>query len=290
MSYDISNTTGGMDEFHTPLKRLPDRPVYGIGRNYDHEMPHSTFTTKNPQSLFASETNTNDNVNNTTTQSNPEELVPLNKMSLKLSKSKLFNKQTDLFSRSVPKKAIYYKPPSSSNIDNQFGIEEFLPPPLHKKYPIVSKNRPYQSITGGDGQQVDQIDRIGQIDQFNQPDQKSNPTGEWINPVMKTALNRQTNKEYEIKLILTSIVTILAIKLLQRVVSLKFNISSFVNILICIIMMNMTFSGVKLIRAKDQCFDLPLSNHQRQLLGLDPVDDLFIAKPSMKPRYTKLET
>lgn len=276
MNHDTSNTTVGMDEFHTPLKRLPERKFYGLAENQDREVPRTTLTSEATESLFA--TDDKDSFTSIPNEK-PEALMPLNKISLKLSKTKLFNKQTDLFSRTAPKKSIYYKPPSSSNIDNQFGIQEFLPPVILKKYPVVSKTKNLTKNVSGSTEAELEFEPETQT-----------PTGEWINPIMDVALSRQVNREAEIKSILTSIIGMLIVKLLERILVIKISgVSTYINVVVCIIALNISVRGFNLLKAKDQCLDLPLNNRQRELLGLNPLEDVFVAKPLQKPRYARVE-
>lgn len=253
MNYDMNNTTGGIDEFHTPLKRLPDRSIY----EFEDKDPH--FKREKQPS--------------TTTDSKPEQLIPLNQISMKLSKTKLFTKQNDLFNRTTPKKSIYYRPPASANIDNQFGIKEFLPPRVQKKYSMAPKTS--KSITsGGTEEEEEEINDI--------------PTGEWVNPVMKRALSRQINREYEVKSILTHTIGILVLKLIDRILSIKINVSMYVNLIVYMVIIRIIMSGLKLLKGKDQCIDLPLNNRQRQLLGLNPLEEVLVSSRNPRPRYAKI--
>ncbi|EGV64008.1 hypothetical protein PSN45_003914 [Yamadazyma tenuis] len=240
----MNDSTANMSAFHTPLKRLPDRPInLELESKLQREPPCKAVPEVSPQ----------------------EELKPLNEIAIQLSKTKLTNKQNDLFSRSSSKKSVYYKPPSSSNIDNQFGIKSFLPPIIKRNYPLMATPTPEQ-------QDLD-------------TEQTSIPTGEWENPVIQQALGRQVNRAVEIKRISTGVVVILWIQLVKKVVSV--NILHYpVSVIVLAQVLVILRCVYRLFKLKDQCVDLPLNNKQRVLLGLDTLDEDVDVKVE-KARYSQ---
>lgn len=225
--------------FYTPLKRLPDKPI----------------TFHKPQEIKYPKP----------TSQTPEVLKPLNEIAIQLSKTELLNKQNDLFSGSIPKKSVYYKPPSSSNVDNQFGIKTFLPPPVPRSFPLMKA--PINSTTD------------------NNETETTVPTGEWENPVMIQALSRQVNKSDLLKRVLMLMVLLMVLALAlshtSGIVSSSLSVMAIVNGLLLMINVYSFFC------AQDQCLDLPLSNKQRVMLGLDPLDD-DIDRVIEKYKYGKL--
>lgn len=165
------------------------------------------------------------------------------------------------------------------------------------------------------------------------------PTGEWYNPVVKIALLRQINKEKEFSRVSHNVIYIILFSILvevwKRLVLLylthklpfqnpyvyypkdvkvspvySFYGTIFVKIVGLLFITNILYGSYKLFKKQDQCTDLPLTNKQREMLGLtkitgkDPLDrdqiederaDLASKERKFKqkynsfnkPRYTK---
>lgn len=173
-------------------------------------------------------------------------------------------------------------------------LEDFIPPRIKQK----NKN-PIIVSTGYKGNQEAADDES--VDA---------PSGEWTSPVISEALRRQVNKEQQFKALWANVVRLFAFRMTllfgeylyhlykvayhdenqmyrntmwTRLYSLKqfqiaysyalvgyAHIGDFQWILVALI----AFNIVKLIRPQDQCKDLPLTNQQRELIGLQPLEQL----------------
>ncbi|KAK6457990.1 nuclear pore complex component-domain-containing protein [Scheffersomyces xylosifermentans] len=227
---------------------------------------------------------------------------------------------------------IYYRPPTSNFRDNQYGIESFLPPNIR-----INKNEDFSKTGSGLEQEDKNSRRIplyvnratenfqamiadpksvyqslrdqakdDELDDADLEDYNKNPTGEWINPIMRQALARQINKEFEIKKCLKNVLYLISFSLfrsfatkLLELYELKrrssityqlqhqyqkhgesdtFNLSENIYIVLfgrlvtAILILNIILSIIKLLKGQDQCKDLPLSDRQRQLIGLESTD------------------
>ncbi|KAK6204804.1 nuclear pore complex component-domain-containing protein [Scheffersomyces amazonensis] len=237
--------------------------------------------------------------------------------------------QTEKTDKSEP---IYYKPPSSNFKDNQYGIKSFLPPnvkigdnSLREKGSDSSKNKiplVFPKLLSNDSSNPDSgavdIQKVWQSinqdsiykkgpaydnDELDDNDLQGNnhATGEWTNPIVKQALGRQINKEYELKkclkfalyLIVFNLIKSLAIRfyVLYQLSQLKLKIEYQLHsskilaideniyiilisrLIIGIFLINILISTVNLFRDQDQCYDLPLSENQRVLIGLKPTNE-----------------
>lgn len=206
-----------------------------------------------------------------------------------LESQQLSNQQANsMFSKNEP---IYYSPPSSI----QPGIQGFLPPNVKntQKQSTISRRHAYNVI-----------DSVSdQIDENLEDATMSAPTGEWFNPVVKEALTRQVNKEDEFRKFAFNLMVVAILKYGLRFTkyvqswyinlrkqynpyaqyyspgissnsnsnaSTNFEIywSIFVNAIFCLLIYNIVISLYKLIKKQDECLDLPLSNKQRKMLGL----------------------
>jgi nucleoporin POM34 len=194
------------------------------------------------------------------------------------------------------KSPIYYKPPSSNFKDTQYGIKSFLPPnvqlikertnkvPLLVKYNKRERDLP-RNVPGKLSPSYIQDD----LSDEDLP--SANPTGEWTNPIMKQALTRQINKEYYLKKLLKNVLYLIFFTLIKSLVGkiiilylakrvyppvdtsqyeIIFTIAS--RIIVSLFVINIIISILKLIKEQDQCLDLPLSDKQRQLIGLNIQD------------------
>lgn len=239
MEYGFYNdsTVGELDDFHTPLKKLDNKPIDDrlINRR---EIPKKI-------------------------DDSSDELIPLNKLSEKVNQTKMFNKQKDLFNKTNIKPPIYYKPPSSSNIDNKFGIDGFLPPQITRSKQYSSK-------------------------QIDQQTDENVPKGHWSNDYMKIALGRQVNKEFEAKTALRAAVILVSLTLINRFLALSYKSSVGIKVFSTLPLITMVLSMWKVLKAQDQCLDLPLTNRQRELIGLERVEEELIPKKKLeKTRYKK---
>lgn len=197
---------------------------------------------------------------------------------------KLYQNQGAQKTPPVKSGPIYYKPPSSNLRDTQYGIKSFLPPNVQL---IKEKTNKVPLLVKYD-REAEQINPSTiREDLSDDETPTTNPTGEWTSPIMKQALARQINKEYYLKKLLKNVLFFVFFTLVKSLVGkiiflylakkvyppvdtsqydVSFTVAS--RIIVSLFVINITISIVKLIKGQDQCLDLPLSDKQRQLIGL----------------------
>lgn len=177
------------------------------------------------------------------------------------------------------KQPIYYKPPSLTK-GTQFGIQEFLPP----------------SVSSGRTNKIPlERSKIQSTKATEEVTASEVPTGEWTNPIMTQALSRQINITFHIKKCFsTSLLILLSLLVrsgISKVAFLRENqwyayLSWGVGTTLAL---NFLASLYYVVRGQDQCNDLPLSNKQRELIGLTVVvDEDEDTKLLMKERQYEL--
>ncbi|RLV96071.1 hypothetical protein JA1_000485 [Spathaspora sp. JA1] len=200
---------------------------------------------------------------------------------------------------------IYYKPPPANFDDSYYGIKSFLPPNVKlggaagtnkdNKIPIIISNP--DVIPSYDTSDLlksikDQQEENEDIaDDFH----ADNPSGDWASPVMKEALSRQIDLQSYVVKIFKNIIFLIGFLLFKslgkklvylydlrvksqpyylywnnKYESLSENIYLIIlsKILIGIFVINIIIPLIRIIKGQDQCYDLPLSEKQRQLIGL----------------------
>lgn len=274
------------DVFLTPLKRLPGPLNTPVSFLVPYTTPVKPLTANQTpkryqlQSLARAPIPTK--INQQDDLSNSTNLQPLNDIQiLKLSQSIPHRKLVDDDVANGKKPPIvYYKPPTATS---QYGFKNLLPPtPSGQfKYPIITTAEPPKQDVDGDY-----------------------PTGDWFNPVVKVALSRQINKEQYFRKFAVNLVLYICFKLVQAVANYVVVVidANFGNTqeskyrkiindlesqngwaygvplrlvlrgVEVIFLLNIVYCGYNLLKKQDQCLDLPLSNKQRQLLGLEAND------------------
>ncbi|PVH17955.1 uncharacterized protein CXQ87_000862 [Candidozyma duobushaemuli] len=275
------------ESFSTPLKRLPNANVNSVLHEINedqqsHKQSEPQAQQNAPLSRSSQFAQLNDMSN----------LLPLSEASLQASRARIpfSSKQKDnnLFNSEVdhkPKGQVFYKPLyHNRNILPQ----EFLPPKSAQsgKNKIIRQQEP--AYNRDDDELSDDEDAPTQA-----------PSGEWMSPVMKVALSRQVNKERIFKTMCTSIfrlvgfhLVLLFVEYFYKLYQLNHSYSQVlrkhaawaryvdseqswistawphVRHLQWVFIIAIAISIVRLIWPQDQCVDLPLTEKQRQLLGL----------------------
>ncbi|KAI0463546.1 hypothetical protein LJB42_002546 [Komagataella kurtzmanii] len=122
-------------------------------------------------------------------------------------------------------------------------------------------------------------------------DQKLMPTGDWLNPQVEKAISRMVNKDSQVKKLLTNAMLWAILKLLLSItVIITFNLDfsdkfyewyeyiTYFGHYLWILLQSLFFFNVvtslfELFKPRDQCLDLNLTPRQRQLLGLEPLNE-----------------
>lgn len=233
---------------------------------------------------------------------------------------------------------MYYKPPSHDFKDGFYGIKDCLPPNVKlndqsqqeekdngfnkaTKLPIfinaITAKRAKESNTHA---QVLQSIRneINEDDIIDDDDPNNdNPQGSWENPIVKEAISRQINLEYQMKSLIRNIIYLMIFILFKSSISkllvlllnarsisstkesdsqlynyshnnhmiipqssssssisvsntrtIAFYFVLITKLIIGYFIISIIIAGFKLLKGQDQCYDLPLTIHQRKLLGL----------------------
>ena len=232
---------------------------------------------------------------------------------------------------------MYYKPPSHDFKDGFYGIKDCLPPNVKlndqspqqqeendnsfnkaTKFPIfinaatakrAKDNKTHAQVLQSIRNELNEDDIN---DNDDDPNSTDNPRGSWENPVVKEAISRQINLEYQMKSLIRNIIYLLIFILFKSSISKLFlllltartisptesdsqlynyshnnhminsqssplsnttsNLTFYFVLITKLIMgyfiINIIISGFKLLKGQDQCYDLPLTIHQRKLLGL----------------------
>lgn len=223
----------------------------------------------------------------------------------------------------APKEPIYYRPPSSTR---QFLLKSFLPP---KTSTSATANRiPILTNTQARGRgRVTPARYDEELEADEEPAQ--NPTGEWFSPVFKEALKRQVNKEKEFKRFGYNVLYIILSKLavaIYEYFSVLFHLKQLpfqghlyvpqikqneevensghgaystaaIRAVEYYLFFNIALAIYRLVKPQDKCRDLPLTEKQRQLLGLpeeshyeDEDADLTIRRRHYESEHAGTET
>ncbi|KAK7679883.1 hypothetical protein QCA50_017042 [Cerrena zonata] len=182
-----------------------------------------------------------------------EPIMPLNNMTHKLHQQRRVPPQEGHKNGDAGmKEPIYYKPPSASSRN---GFKALLPPGAGS----VVKNRNPIIVQETEHPQPRLDDELSD----EEDDSLKYPTGEWVNPVVKTALSRQVNKQQQFY----KLAYIILVEMNQdpnvRSINqyLKQGLDDEKN--------GLNYYGSIIIK----CYDLPLTNKQRELVGLKPMEE-----------------
>lgn len=217
-----------------------------------------------------------------------------------LNEKQTSGKVSNLFNKEVVSKAngaVFYKPTS---FEGPILSKSFIPPPLQQsgRNPIIVSQESEQEYVNADFEDLsDDNDEI-----------QTSPTGEWTSPVVIEALRRQVNKERIFKGVRRDILRFFGFYLVllfaayfyklyqlkfynenrlyrndawSQFERLKFAQTSFGILQQCnvyiyhvqwIFILQVVFGIVQLLKPQDQCADLPLTNRQRELIGLKQVN------------------
>lgn len=313
-----ADATSTIEQFSTPLKKLPHssindfrndilHPTPEEPRRHETESPFSSLTSKSSESASStsehqrsqlykliSDTTSMGNSSFTSTGILRSELpVHLDENHTSGNASNLFNKEAE----SKANGAVFYKPMS---FEGPILSKSFIPPPLQQsgRNPIiVSQNFEQRNAN------LDYEDLSDDND-----DIESSPTGEWTSPAVIEALRRQVNKEKIFKGVWRNILrfccfhlALLFAAFFYKLYQLKFYdenrlyrndawlqferlqfVQATLGILLqCavyvhhfqwIFILQVILGTIQLLRPQDQCADLPLTNRQRQLIGLKKIN------------------
>lgn len=295
---DLPGLRGGMFYDYSHFKKDEvAQPTYLT--DHLHKLSnHATtkFETQQQSSMNATNNTTMNNENS------PKIKYPINEALYKLNKAKMaLPSQNNLKSKTTTsKQPIYYKPPSSRSRDDQYGIKNFLPPNFNHMALKENKNRiplfPMEKKIS-----ISDIlpKQPNNTDDDDENAESVNPLGDWVNPIVKEALSRQVNEEYEVKSMVWNIIYIIAFHLIISFI--KYLILLYDNkklpfqksngfyppinqqlhieglesyVVMAIRIINLIFvlkcgrSLYMILKSQDQCHDLPLTDKQRKLLGL----------------------
>ncbi|CUM67059.1 uncharacterized protein PRCAT00004748001 [Priceomyces carsonii] len=238
----------------------------------------------------------------------PKEAPPvldMKEMSFRLHQTKiaLEKQKSQTLEANGPRQSepIYYRPSSSTVKDLQQGIKRFLPPNF-KAYSNRQKNRiPLKNIQQMlDRNKIEFNEGNEEADEADEADLNSisnYPDSDWINPIFKEALRRQTSKTKEFYRLASVILIYLIYKLIRpipKVLAYIFHTegrhiedTNWIMIPFWIFFFKTIY---RLLKGSDQCYDLPLTNRQRTLLGLklmETSDDDLEAEIELRQRNFK---
>lgn len=227
---------------------------------------------------------------------------------------------------------MYYKPPSSNFKDSFYGIKDCVPPNVklsdqESKFDRRNENR-IPIFVSRDERKQDPQEILNSIRaEFDEGDLDDyvgdQPTGSWENPIVKKALSRQIDLEYQFKVLLKNVFYLLVFSFFKSSISkfvsiyelklkssqphvygqqeqngtssMEFYILLLSKIVVVYFIINIVIPLIRLLKGQDQCYDLPLSINQRKLLGLrvkDVPEDYVIdekAELTLKQRRYDLE-
>lgn len=255
-----------VDEFSTPLKKLPNSNVNSI-INQIHEQ-NQPDTASAALSSRAEQYKLMDD---------RQLLTPLSDVSFKLSQTKktIDEGKDSLFSKqnASSKAAVFYKPLSTRGTTL---LKDFIPPPLPQKA---------RNLIIVPDMRVEESD--------DDLDFSKAPAGEWTSPVVKEALRRQVNKEGRFKAVWKNVVWLVLfhltllfgeyfyklyhmqegrrniwVDLREENQELLATVYPYIRYLQWIFVVNIAVGAVSLLWPQDQCKDLPLTERQRKLIGL----------------------
>lgn len=224
------------------------------------------------------------------------------KLALKAEREAEQRKLAEIKSHDRP---LYYKLPSSGAKDFYNEIKDYLPPNVSignstkNTLSQLHRNR-FNSRRLESKPNSNVVEDQEDLDDYT----STSPTGDWENPIVRQALSRQVDLEYYTKSLLRNVLYFIIIllfkSLIKKVIILyeinlkaqplykqmmynsRFDFETFVGsiyfviaeqIITCWPLVNILASIAKLLKGQDECWDLPLSNKQRQLIGLK-VDDV----------------
>lgn len=296
-------SSADLSAYSTPLKKLSNNSLcdVNLGSRRNEDIIGLT-----------SAPNTNATKRFTPAESEADTRVEDQSLLMPLSSSTLRVFQTDAINKSHQKhrhywqplgktendkisEPIYYRPPSSEDSGAYGGL---LPPKLKRTIPIIHDSDFYPTTEASN-------DTISNSKAVEDPDDfvDDSTHGDWINPVVREALQRQKNSEREAKRLVINILYALIVKLLLsffKYLTFLFEASSIpsglstiywslqenhltetiifyvevcLKFLYALFGMNCVISIYHLASKRDQCYDLPLTKKQRRLLGLNPVQD-----------------
>lgn len=263
---NVADTPVNSLEFFTPLQRVSSN-------NYT-EWGTSGPTTSEPSAINDQKTATSVVPKQSSNLSSPLEPLPTLNVHSKFAYKKHNVDPATNQSQAAPSQPLYYRPPVSS--DNLFGVNHLIPPRINRNF-LVRQSEP---------QLPPKVD--AEVDNA--------PSGEWTSSVVKEALRRQVNTEREVRRFGANLVYIVAFKLLVQVghyfialYQAEFQSPSsfyhkhyssasalYANYVIkavyALFVGNIVVALYRLLRSQDQCLDLPLTNEQRRLCGLKPLE------------------
>lgn len=299
-------------ELVTPLKKLPNTSVNDARQTVLQTQANATThpTTSINTSINATTkpySSTNINIDSTSEDTRASKyrffeelaLVPLGES--ELSPDRSFDASDYLFTKTAERPAQITPDYTTKFNDGPLIPERFIPPR------IEPKNRNPIVVTA---QYESRLERNIQHWTDSEADAQSDvPSGEWTSPVIREALRRQVNKEQQFRTLWKSVAVLFvfhltlsmgehlhllfrityqdenqmyrstawtrfyALKGVQTV--LQYLRASYAHvkglhwIMVAIIIVN----AVRLFLPQDQCKDLPLTNQQRELIGLQLMED-----------------
>lgn len=260
----IADTLINSQEFYTPLQRVSSNNYTTWGPLNPNHKSNTSHKQVEPAKNIAPSNNAN-----ITSHLDPLPSIDFRKG---LNFSRKSEDDAQNLSKLVPSQPLYYRPPVSSN--NHFGVSHLIPPRIHKNFLVRQREAPISN---------------------SESDDINVASGDWTSSVVKEALRRQVNTEREVTRLGINILLIIAFKLVVKVgyylVAVyqaeflttssyyqRHNTSASVlhfNHLIKLVyvafLINICIALYRLLRAQDQCIDLPLTNEQRRLCGLQPL-------------------
>lgn len=284
----LNDTNNTNDTFSTPLKRLPNANVNLVLHEINEDIHKLADQHQEPNNASMSRSAQFSSIRDVSN------LSPLSDASLYLARTRmqggiktndrLFLKDT---TESKPKPQVFYKPLYQNR---NLLPQEFMPPKAEASGKITVPRLVSKPKTKNDCNLED--------DDF----EDTTPKGEWMSPIMKEALSRQVNKERIFRTLCTNVFRLVAFRLailfveycyklyqlnhqyslvLQKhaawaryVESEKSIITTvwpYVHHLQWIFLLAIAISIIRLLWPQDQCVDLPLTDKQRRLVGLQPL-------------------
>lgn len=169
---------------------------------------------------------------------------------------------------------LYYRPPVSSG--NFYGVKHLIPPQINRSFFRPNEPKAPSALPAPESDPEHSV-----------------PSGEWTSIVVQEALRRQVNTDTEFRRLGVNVLLVLAFQLAVRIARyvaalLQAEFSTppghfqrptptvpYMNYVVTAVyglfFANIALALFRLLRSKDQCLDLPLTNRQRELCGLDPL-------------------
>lgn len=276
----------GRHETESPFSSLTSKPSESASSTAEHQRSQL-------YKLISDTTSMGNSTFTSTGILRPELPVYLNEKHTSGNASNLFNKEAE----SKANGAVFYKPMS---FEGPILSKSFIPPPLQQsgRNPIiVSQNSELRNANFDFEDLSDDNDDI-----------ETSPTGEWTSPAVIEALRRQVNKEKIFKGVWRNILrfcwfhlSLLFAAYFYKLYQLKFydenrlyrndawlqferlqfvqatlgfllQCAVYVHHIQWIFILQVILGTIRLLRPQDQCADLPLTNRQRQLIGLRKIN------------------